>query len=392
VDAVLEGSIQRVGEKIRVTVRLLNVQDGSALWAHQSDEQQYANIFVMQDAISEEVASALALQLSREERERLRNHGTEDREAYLLYMKGRYYWNKRSAEGLQAALAHFLQAIEQDPLYAQAYIGVADCYAILGDYAVIHPREAMLKAKAVATKALELDDMLAEAHATLGFINSDFDRSISGKELQRAIELNPNYATAHHWYAMHLTFSGRFDDGIAEVLRAQELDPLSLAIGAGAGAIFATARQYDRAFEQFQKLLDMDPNFHRARQFLGLLYSWKGMHEQAIAELQKAWQADERTEVLAWLGLAYAMAGQPDKARATIAELEKLSKHRYVSPFDMAAIYTALKDNDQAFAWLEKWYEDRPARLGVIRFDPRMDALHGDPRFADLLRRLGPAP
>jgi len=229
VEAVLDGSIQRVGDRVRLTVRLLNVQDGTSLWADKFDEP-FTNIFALQDSISERVAAALPLNLSREEKARLSRHYTENTEAFQLYLKGRYFWNKRTGEGLKKAIEYFNQAIAIDPRYAQAYAGLADSYLLIGGYGLISQEEAIPKAKAAAEKALEIDDTLAEAHTSLGLIyqNYEWNWAECEKEYRRAIELNPNYATAHHWYGEHLVLMGRFDEGIAEIQRAQEIDPLSL--------------------------------------------------------------------------------------------------------------------------------------------------------------------
>lgn len=389
VEAVLDGSIQRVGDRVRVTVRLLNVQDGTSLWADKFDEP-FTNIFALQDSISERVAAELPLNLSREEKARLSRHYTENTEAFQLYLKGRYFWNKRTAEGLKKAIEYFNQAIAIDPRYAQAYAGLADSYLLIGGYGLISQEETIPKAKAAAEKALEIDDTLAEAHTSLGLIyqNYEWNWAECEKEYRRAIELNPNYATAHHWYGEHLALMGRFDEGIAEIQRAQEIDPLSLIINTDLGASFSRARQYDQAIEQLRKTLEMDPNFERAYAFLAYAYAQKGMCQEAVAAAQKRRQLNPGADSLAGLGQIYATCGKRGEAENIIAKLKKLSKHQYVSPLGFTVIYTALGEKDQAFAWLEKSCAER--EVGVnLKTDPIFDPLRSDPRFADLLRRVG---
>jgi len=390
VDAILEGRIQRSGDKVRVTVRLVKVADEEVLWAGQFDEK-FTDIFAVQDSISERVAAALALKLTGEEQKRLTKRYTDNTVAYQLYLKGRYNWNKTTEEGLKKAIDFFNQAIEKDPSYALAYAGLADAYTSLDWYGVLSTKEANPRAKAAAIKALEIDETLAEAHASLAAVRQyEWDWAGAEREYQRAIGLNPNYAVAHQWYGVYLAYMGRMDEGIAEMTRAQELDPLSLAINAQLGFLFYLARRYDQAIEQCQRTLEMEPGYEEARIYLAWIYVQKGMYEEAIAQYQKL--KGDIPDVLAMLGAAYAVSGQRGKARDVLAELKEISQRRYVPPVFVAAIYTGLGDKDQAFAWLEKAYEDRDESFVGLKVLPLFDPLRSDQRFADLLRRMGLVP
>jgi DNA-binding winged helix-turn-helix (wHTH) protein/TolB-like protein/Tfp pilus assembly protein PilF len=386
VESVLDGQIQRWGDRIRVTARLLSVGDGHQLWAGQFDEK-FTDVFTVQDLISEKVAAALKLRLTGEEQRRLTKHHTENAEAYQLYLNGRFYWEKRTPEALNRAIEYFGEAIERDPNYALAHAGLADAYALLG---VFHlpPKEAFPKAREAALNALRIDGRLAEAHAALGHIKVQYEYDWAGaeKEYQRALELNPNYANAHHFYALYLAMMGRFDEGLAEIRRAQELEPFSLFIHANVGAILCQARRYDEAVSHLGRVLEMNPNFDHARSVLGFAYLQKGMYGQAIAELQK--RAVPVSGGLGDLGQAYALSGRRSDALKEIDRLQELSKQRYVAPYNLALIYAALGDRDNALEWLEKAYEDRSTMLVWIKVDARLDSLRSEPRFAELLRRM----
>jgi DNA-binding winged helix-turn-helix (wHTH) protein/Tfp pilus assembly protein PilF len=390
VDAVLESSIQRSGQKVRVTARLLNVQDGLAFWTFSCDEM-CTDIFELQDAISEKMAAALALKLNGEERKLLTKRYTENTDAYQAYLKGRYYWNKRTEEGFKRAIQYFQQAIDIDPNYALAYSGLADSYILLVDYFGLL-KESYPKAKIAATKALEIDEALAEAHTSLAFIRCwyDWDWSEAENEYKRAIQLNPNYPTAHHWYSRYLIVMGRMGEAGAEIKRAQELDPLSLIINSGLGEYFYFAHQYDQAIEQLRKTLDMDPSFVRALLDLGQAYVQKGMYDQAIAEYRKAITlSGGSAEAQAWLGYAYAVAGKRGEAQKVLADLSELLTQRPVAPYWKAMLYAGLGKESQALAWLEKAYQERFTRLALANVQPEFDTLRSDPRLADLLRRMG---
>lgn len=395
VEAVLDGSMQRIEDRLRVTVQLVNVRSGAPLWAGKFDER-FTDIFAVQDSISEQVARALMPELTGAEHARLTKRHTENTEAYQLYLKGRYFWNKRNVEGFKKAIDYFQQAIDKDPNYALAYAGLADCYGVLTNYHVLAPNESIPKARVAALKALEIDETLAEAHCMLAGIKHEHEWDFPGAErlFKQAIMLNPNYATAHQWYAEFLTTMGRHPEAIAEIRKAQELDPLSLIINVMVGATYHFARQYDESIEQSLKTIEMDSNFYYAHAFLGKAYAQKGMHEQAVAELQKATDLSEDDFlVVAWLGHAYAEAGKKGEALTVLKKLEGLSKRRYVSPADVALVYAGLGDKDQAFVWLEKAYEKRdPFTVKHLKVDPVFDSLHSDPRFRDLLRRTGLEP
>jgi DNA-binding winged helix-turn-helix (wHTH) protein/TolB-like protein/lipoprotein NlpI len=387
VDVVVEGHMQKSGEKIRVTVRLVKVADGTQLWAGQFDEK-FADVFTVQDLISEKVVSALALKLTGEEQKQLTKHYTEDAEAYQLYINGRFFWDKETEEGIKKAIEYFEKAIERDPNYAMAHAGLADSYSLLAIFGISPPKEAFPKAQAAVLKALEIDDRLAEAHAALGHIKVQYEYDWSGgeREYQRAIELKPNYATVHLFYAHYLGKMGRFDEGIAEIKRAQELEPLSLIINSHVGVILYYARQYDQAINQLKRTLEINPNLDHPRSLLGRAYLKTGMYEQAIAEFQR------RTTVTpgshADLGYAYALSGRREEALREVEKLQGLSKRRYVPSYDLALIYAGLDDKDQAFAWLDKAYEDRSQVFPWLKVDPRLDNLRSDPRFKAVIKRM----
>jgi tetratricopeptide (TPR) repeat protein len=283
--------------------------------------------------------------------------------------------------------------VELDPQYALAYAGMADCYVLLGTVYYLSPKEAVTRAKAAAVKALQIDDTLAEAHTTLAGIRStyDWDRVGAEREYKRAIELNASYATAHQRYSLYLMAMGRTEESLAEIKRAQELDPVSLSINTSLGWRLYFARQYDQAIEQYRKTLEMDSNFGRAHFNLGQAYEQKGMYEEAIAEFHKAFNFS-RDRAVAALGHAYAMSGKRREARKVLEELEELSKRRYISPYGIALIYTGLGERDQAFAWLQRACEDHSFGLNHLKVEPSLDSLRSDLRFRDLLRCVGLPP
>jgi TolB-like protein/DNA-binding winged helix-turn-helix (wHTH) protein/lipopolysaccharide biosynthesis regulator YciM len=394
VESVLEGNIQKLNDRVRVTVRLVRVADGSPLWADQFDEK-LTDIFAVQDAISKKVVGALELRLSNEEKEQMGKRYTANNEAYQLYLAGRYFWNKRDLEGIKKAVEYFQQAIQLDPNYALAYTGLADA-CIVSPYPFPR-RESLARAKDAATKALELDDRLAEAHTSFASVIQDYDWNFSGaeKEYRRALELNPNYATAHQWYAEYLTMRGRTDEALIEMQRAQMLDPQSIMINRDIGLVLFHARQYDQAIEHLHKTVEMDPTLFQASDILGRAYEQKGRFEEAIAVFEKervlaggsSPQIEARTA--ASLKTAYATAG----ARGYWQKWLDLSKEDLrkgqVESITLAELYATLGDRDQAFAWLEKAYEKHAQQLPWITVNPYFDGLRQDPRYADLLRRIG---
>ncbi len=394
VRAAVTGRVQQRGDTLVIQAELVDVDKGSQLWGGQYN-RKLADVFAVQEEISKEISEKLRLKLTGEDQTRLTKRYTENTEAYQLYLKGRYYWNKRTADGFQSAIAHFQQAIEKDPNYALAYSGLADCYNLLSTYGHVPPRETYPRGKAAATKALELDDKLAEAHASLAWakLTYDWDWPDAQRELERALELNPNYATAHFWYSYYYFAMGRLDDAVRELRRSLELDPLSLIINANLGWALVYQRQYDRAIEQGMKTLEMDPNFGPAHSLLGWAYLEKGRYAEAISEAQKA-SSDvggipERFLVLA---RAYLKSGNIGKAQKVVEDLKDLSKKRYVSAYAMAHAYIGLDDKERAFEWLEKAYEERSLRPDLMRLDLAFDPLRSDPRFQDLMRRVGLPP
>ncbi|HEV2964227.1 MAG TPA: tetratricopeptide repeat protein, partial [Candidatus Angelobacter sp.] len=338
------------------------------------------------------IAEQIRINLTPQEQAALKNVKVVNPQAYESYLKGRYFWNKRTADGLKVALAYFNQAIEEDPKYAQAYSGLADTYALLGDwqYAVMTPKEAFPKAKAAAIKALELDNGLGEAHNSLAFVldGFDWDFNSAGNEFRRAIELNPGYATAHHWYAWHLSLRGRFDEAISEMRKAENLDPLSLIINADLAELLALAHSYDESIQQSRKTIEMDPNFPLAHNQLAQAYLQKHMYAEAVAELQKAVQLSGRSPTcVANLARAYAVSGKRSEALELLSELKKRSSPGYSNASEIAIIYASLGDTDQAMNWLEKGYEER-FNPGVL-LRPGFDPLRSDSRFQNLVHRIG---
>jgi DNA-binding winged helix-turn-helix (wHTH) protein/TolB-like protein/Tfp pilus assembly protein PilF len=390
VDAVLEGCIQRSGDKIRVTAQLLNVRDGSLLWGYKCDEQ-CTDIFAVQDLVAERVATALMLKLTGEERELLTKRYTANTEAYQLYLKGRYFLNKSTEEDFRKSVEYFRQALEKDPNYALAYAGLADSFAQLGNFGLISMKESHPRAREAATRALEIDDKLGEAHASLAFILTNYywDWAEAEKRFKRAIELNPNYAMAHNWYSQYLSFMGRTDEAIREAKRAQEIDPLSLFNNSTIGFVLYLARQYDQAIAAAIKTLELDRSFAVAHMIIGLSYLQKKMYEESISELQ---MAKNHPDSRALLGYAYAVAGKRSKAREILTELEKLSTQKYVASAPVAIIYIGLGEKDQALERLEKAYDERLWEMGMLKALPVFDPLRSDPRFTVLLRRVNLTP
>ena len=391
VATILEGTIQKEKDRIRIRAQLINVEDGFHLWAEIYD-RKLESVFDMQDEISQAIVSKMKIKLVGEEKALLVKRYTENVEVYGLYMKGRHFWNKRTEAGLKKSIEYFEQAIEADPNYALAYAGLADAYNMLGGYNLLLPKEAFSKAKLAATKALEIDDTLAEAHASLAFIKEvhDYDQSGSEQEFKRAIELNPNYAVAHQWYGVLLRDMGRFNEGLEEIRKAKELDPLSLPISTDLGEIFYHARQYDQAIDQCKKALEIDANFHWAHSVLSKAHLQKSVFKEAIAEFKKALSlSGGSVEYLAGLALAHALAGKKDKALEIIEEMHKRSKQTYLPAYEIALVYVGLKKKNKAFEWLEKAYEERSFELTSIKTEPVLDSLRSDSRFTALLKKMG---
>src|SRR2546425_2930415 len=394
VRSVLTGRISQRGDSLVISTELLDVRDNKQLWGEQYTEK-VSDLLSLQREMAKEITSNLRLKLSSADQGRVTKHYTDNPEAYQLYLKGRFYWNKRTEEGLRKSIEYFQQAIEKDPTYALAYTGIADCYALETlhiDVGSRSPSEAAPKAKAAAMKALEMDDTLAEAHTSLAFISLNFDWDWAGaeREFKRAIELNSNYDNAHHWYSHYLMAMGRTQESLAESKRALELDPISLIMNVHLGWHYTNARQYDLATEQLSKALEMDPNYGLGHWYLGLAYEQEGKYSEAENELRKAKDLLKDSEgIAADMGHVYAVSGKKDQALKVIDELKELSKRRYVSSYRLAIIYIGLKEKDQAFEWLENAYRESSDLLVYLKVEPRLDSLRSDSRFTDLVRRVG---
>ena len=388
VELVLEGTIQKLNDRLRVTVQLVSINEAAPIWADQFDEK-LADIFEIEDRISEQLAAALTLKLSTAESETLRKRYTEDSAAYQSYLKGRYFWNRRSPDGVNKAIECFEKAINRDPGYALAYAGLADCYNIAGFWVYLSPEDAFPKAAAAATEALKLDDTLAEAHASLAWatLHYDRDRLTAEMEYMRAIELNPGYVTAHQWYALLLMQEARFGEASSELRRAQEIDPLSLAVNFNIGLLLIFTKRYDEAIAELRRTLELEPNYFIARSFLALSYWFKAMPEECLAEYQRC--VDLSSANLAALGFGYAITGKSAEARAVLHELEDGVGYAYVSPVSLAQIYLHLGETDRAIEYLERGYKERDPWLLWNKVNPVFDSLHSDPRFQDLLARIG---
>lgn len=385
VESVLEGTVQRSGDRVRVTVQLLRVRDGKPLWA-QSFDERLTDIFTVQDAISEQVARAMLLKLTGTERESLKKRYTENFEAYQAYLRGRQIWNKRSQDSLKRSIGYFQQATASDPSYALAYAGIADAYSLMAYYrfAPLLEEENYQKAKAAALHALEIDDSLAEAHTSLGLIKTYYEHDTLGgeKEYQRAIALKPNYATARQWYSDYLAMEDRPSEAMAEIKRALEIDPLSPIINATLGERLLYAREYDQAVAQLRKTLEIDPDCFIARYLLSLALEQKGMYREAVAELTKVKeQFGGGLMYAAALGHIYAVSGDKGGARKILNELLKNDPG---GEYAIATIYAGLGENRQAFQWLQRVH--KKVGVGLLKTDPRLNTLRSDPKFAELLR------
>jgi DNA-binding winged helix-turn-helix (wHTH) protein/TolB-like protein/Tfp pilus assembly protein PilF len=390
VDAILEGSIQKVGDRIRVTVRLLNVNKDAPLWAGKFDEPA-ADVLKVQESIAERVARALSANLHPAEEEAVTKRYTRNVEAYHFYLKGRYFWNKRTMQDYNKAIQYYELAISKDPGYALAYAGLADAHSLVANDSSDHDRdESYERAKAAALKALELDYELAEAHTSLAWIKRvhEWDWPGAEREFKRAIELNPNSADSHQWYALLLTTVGRTEEAISEVKRAQELDPLSVVISANAFAVFFYARQFDQAIAQCRQMLELDPVNLNAHGGLISVYLQKGMYEEALAEIQKSMPKENSITVSALYGRLYAHNGQNDKVPNSIEYLKQAARRQSGAFYYLAMVYTDLGEKDRAFDCLQKAYQLRDARLVWIKPDPRFDKLRSDPRFDELLKDM----
>lgn len=386
VQYVLEGSVRRDSGKVRITAQLIQTKDQTHIWAQEYD-RDLKDLLALQDEIAREISAETQNALGEHKRVTPINQPSlspQALEAYDLYLKGQYFWNKRTVEGFQRAIDYFQQATAKDPNNARAYAGLADSYALLGGYSMTPQTESMPKARAAALRALEIDESLPEAHTALALVvqNYDWDWQKAGNEYRRAIELNPNYATAHQWYAEHLALQGRFDEALSESERARQLDPLSLIITTDKGAILYYSRQYDQAIEQFRAVLDMDPDFPRAHMIV-FAYAQKGMFADALAHVEKGpW----RWSTLAYV---YGRSRQQLEARNALEKLEQLNQRQQMDPAAFLRAYIGMGSKDEAFAYLEKVYAQHSNALVTLKVDPVYDPLRNDPRFQDLLHRVG---
>jgi TolB-like protein/tetratricopeptide (TPR) repeat protein len=386
---ILEGSVQKSGDQVRVNVQLINALTDAHLWAETYD-RKLTDIFAVESDIAKTIAETLQARLTGSEKSSIAKTPTVNPEAYELYLRGKFFAEKRTGADLRKSIEYYDQSIAKDPGYPLAYVGLADSHLLLTAYGDTSPKESITPARVALKKALDLDDSLAQAHASSGLLATlelDLNRAIS--ELERAIQLNPNYATAHHWIALPLMFVGQFDRGIAEGKRAIELDPLSLIINADLCWMYFNARRYDEAEAQARKTLEMDPRFYIAHYYLGEALQFKGKLVDAIAEFQTSTELNNNDQYsLAMLGQAYARNGQMDEAQKVFARLREEAQSRYIAPYALAVVLTALGDKTHAIDELEHGYDEGGFYIALITVDPLFDDLRGDPRFDALVQKI----
>ncbi len=389
VRAVLTGVVKHIGDRLHITVELVDSLDGAQLWGD-SYNRSFADLVKLQEEMSREIAEKLRPKLTGAEKKKLRRKSTDNSEAYQLYLKGRYHWNKRTEESLRKGIQYFREAIESDQSFASAYAGLADSFVTLATNIPLPPHEAMPKAKAAAMKAIEIDDQLAEAWASLGAVKWWFEWDWEGAEeaYRRAIELNPNYATAHDGYAMLLSARGRFDEAVEQFSKAADLDPLSLIIAVHAGWPFYFARDFESSVRRFRKALELDERFIPAHGWLGLALGQQRRYAEAIDAFIRALEVDRVPILLAMLAHTYAIAGQDSDALALVGVLDEEAQLRYISPYDIAVIHTGLGDTASAIAQLRKAVEDRSAWMVFLNVDPRLDSLRDEPAFGEIVAVL----
>jgi eukaryotic-like serine/threonine-protein kinase len=391
VRAALTGRLLQRGDLLIIKAELVDAEDGSHIWGEQYN-RQLSDIFTIEEEISREISDKLRLKLSGAEKKRLTKRYTENTEAYRLYLKGRFYWNKRTADAIKKGIEYFQKAIESDPGYALAYAGLADSYNILASYSTLPPKEAFPMAKAAATRALELDNKLAEAHTSLAFVKFGYDWDWAGseEEFKKAIQLNAGYATAHNWYAVCLAALGRQGEAFAQAKLAHEIDPLSLPINTNLGWLLHLARRFDDAIEQYQKAIELDEGFGLAHRRLGQTYEQKQMYTEAVVEFQKAAAlSGEDVELLSARGHFYAALGETDKANKVLEQMSVLAKHRYVPAYLVARVYLGFGDYERVFELLGTACDERYGYLAYLNVEPLFDGIRSDPRFAEIIRRVG---
>jgi len=390
VDAIGEGSVVRDANRVRVHAQLIRAATDAHFWS-QTYDRELQDVLGLQSDIAQSIAQRVEVTVTEEEHARLASAHAIDPEAYEAYLKGRYYWNKRTAESMAKAALYFEQAISKDPGYGAAYSGLADCNSGLAWHGFMSPATVLPKAYAAAQKAVEIDARSAEAHASLGLaLCHKWDWAGAEVELKRALELNGQYANAHHWYGDYLSIQGRHDEAQREAKRALELDPLNLMIGSWVGLRYYLARRYDSAVQQSLNTVDLDPSFAAAHLILGESYIQHGKHKESLDELQKAADLSGNSSLYtAQVGVSLALAGEKSRARRLIRELQDVSTKRYVSPYGMAQICAALNDKEQTYKWLETAYRDRAVWMSYLAVDPVFDSIRSEDRFQDLLRRVG---
>ncbi len=391
VASILEGSVRREGGRVRVSVRLVKTEDGSVLWAGETYERSIDDLATLQDEITNQLATRLEAKLLGRDHASASRH-SRDAEAYQLYLKGRFFWSKRTQDGIEKSIEFFNQAIARDQKYAMAYSALAESYVLQSLWGSTSSRESNAKARDAAEKAMVLDVTLAEPHVALALIKEQYDWDWIGaeREFQQALKLNPNYATAHQWYGEFLVFMGRTEESIKALRRAKELDPLSPIINTQVGYPYYCARQYDAAIVEFKNALELEPNFAPALNYLARSYQAKGMDDEAMSTFHKAVEHSGGSPVMkARLGWAYAKIGKTVEARRILSELEAESKTRYVAACLIASLHVALGDKEQAFAWLDKAFQERDVLLLTLNIESHLDPLRSDRRFQDLVRRVG---
>jgi len=391
VDGVIEGTVARSGDKVHVTVQLVDARNDRHIWA-EDYEYEADNLLQLQIEIASAVAEQIRVKLTPAEKRHLAESKPVNSEAHEAYLKGLYFWNERTAEGLKTSIAYFEEAIRKDPSYALAYSGLADAYDVSTDYDLLSPRDSYSKAKAAAVKALDLDPNLAQAHATLADMKAAYEWDWMGAETEfkRALELNPGYATAHHWYAQFLTAKGRHPEALAEIHRAMELDPLSPSINAFAGSALYMARKYDDSAELLTKMIGKEAGYAPAHYFLGFTREKQGRLVEAIQEFKEAVDlSGGDPSYVAALGYAYALSGKQRQALAISRELQKRGATEYVSSYDVALVYVGLDHRREALNWLNRAYEEDDPNMNFLRVEPTFDGIRSEKRFQDLLQRIG---
>jgi DNA-binding winged helix-turn-helix (wHTH) protein/Tfp pilus assembly protein PilF len=390
VGSILDGTIQHDNNRVRVNVRLIDVNDGTTIWAAGFDEE-YSNIFAVQDCIANQVVRALQIKLTGPEKQQLTKSSTKDIDAYTLYIKGRYFWDSRTEQGLLKGIQYAREAIVADENNARAYVGLADSHSLLAEYLYSSPEPAFPAARTAALRALEIDPGIAEAYASLAEVQlfHDWDWLESGNNYRLSFEMKPNYASARHWYAWWLLVRGRFDDALENLLEAQSIDPGSLTLNTVLGLPFYYRRNYERAIRRFRTTLEMDPQFAQARYYLGSALVHSGHPDEAIAQLEKVKAREYRQQTVALLAYSYAVAGKFDRAQAGLNELKALAKKRYVSPYIEAIVHAGLGEKEYALTQLEKAFREKACWMVFLNVDPFLDSLRSEPRFTALVRRMG---